>query len=345
MTNVKHKGRELTPHKSSVYQLIGSRTVLTKSPWTFVSLWLKREKKEEALFYWDQAREFHRVSEGLPLQSAPLLLYYCYMNAVKALLSAKNVPFSEIHGVRKHTTAVGNQRKTIVTEGVRIANAGVLPALSGYYQEPELSKTHTLQEIFFNLPFIHRTYCLSFPSQVQMFMPMVEPKYAFDQAMHRSFLRFRMSKDHTSQHTINRLAPAFVPDPAAPGQLRSVADVPVTSAGRPTAADLQQIANLRTALSWNMYYINGAETLWYAKAVTAGPARIARQVPTLVLAAMHHLSELCRYRPLQLASHLAGKYNWLLSEFIQMSPSQFMDEIAAELTGHQFQLPNVRSPS
>jgi hypothetical protein len=83
-------------------------------------------------------------------------------------------------------------------------------------------------------------------------------------------------------------------------------EVPVTSAGRPTSADLQQIANLRTTLSWNMYYINGAETLWYAKAVTAGPARIERQVPTLVLAAMHHLSELCRYRPLQLASHLAG---------------------------------------
>ncbi|MGD9713455.1 MAG: YaaC family protein [Thermomicrobiales bacterium] len=345
MPSVKHKGRELAPHKASVNQIIGSRTVLTKSPWTFVALWLKREKKDEAAFYWEQAREFHRVSEGLPQQSAPLLLYYCYMNAVKALLSARGVPFIERHGVGGYSRATPNQRKSISTEGVRILGAGILPSLSSYYQEPEPSRTHTLQEIFFNLPFIHRTYCLSYPRQVQMFMPMVEPKYAFDPVAHRAFLRFRMSKDHQSQHTINRLGPVFVPDAAQPGYLRSVDDVAVTSAGRPNAPDLASIAALRRALSWDLFYINGAATLWYAKAVTAGPARIARQVPTLVLAAMHHLSELCRYRPLQLASHLDGKYNWLLSEFIQMSPSQFIDEIAAELTGHEFQAPNVRSPN
>src|SRR4051812_26852549 len=53
--------------------------------------------------------------------------------------------------------------------------------------------------------------------------------------------------------------------------------------------------------------------------------------------------EICRYRPLELASHLSGQKNWLLSEFIQMSPVQFIDEIASELTGHQFLMPNVRS--
>ncbi|MGP3712985.1 YaaC family protein [Brucella sp. RRSP16] len=345
MPNVKYKGRELAPHKASINQIIGSRTVLTKSPWTFVALWLKREKKEAAAFYWEQAREFHRVSEGLPLQSAPLLLYYCYMNAAKALLAAKNLPFIERHGVGGYSRATPNQRKSIATEGVRILGAGVLPSLSSYYQEPEMSKTHTLQEIFFNLPFIHRTYCLSYPRQVQMFMPMLDPRFTFDAVTHRSFLRFRMSKDHQTRLTINRLAPTFVPDPAQPGFIRSANDIAVASASRPSAADLNNIAALRRTLSWNLFYINGAETLWYAKARAAGPARIERQVPTLVLAAMHHLSELCRYRPLQLASHLAGKYNWLLSEFIQMSPSQFIDEIAAELTGHEFQAPNVRSPS
>jgi hypothetical protein len=34
-----------------------------------------------------------------------------------------------------------------------------------------------------------------------------------------------------------------------------------------------------------------------------------------------------------------------LSEFIQMSAAQFIDEIAAELTGHQFLVPNVRPAS
>jgi hypothetical protein len=45
---------------------------------------------------------------------------------------------------------------------------------------------------------------------------------------------------------------------------------------------------------------------------------------------------------MELAAFLAGQKNWLLSEFIQMSPPQFIDEIAAELTGYQFMMPNVR---
>src|SRR5262245_36417909 len=94
---VKVRGREVGPHKSVVSPLLNSRNVLTNSPWTFVSLWLKRNRKSRALFYWEQAEEFHRASVGLSLRSAPLLLYYCFMNAAKALLSAKNVSFNERH--------------------------------------------------------------------------------------------------------------------------------------------------------------------------------------------------------------------------------------------------------
>src|SRR5258708_5333834 len=92
-TLIKIKGRVIRPHKAVVAPLFSSRSVLTKEPWTFVSLSLKRERKEEALFYWQQAHTFYTASRGLPLESAPLLLYYSFMNAVKALLSAKSITF------------------------------------------------------------------------------------------------------------------------------------------------------------------------------------------------------------------------------------------------------------
>jgi hypothetical protein len=60
---------------------------------------------------------------------------------------------------------------------------------------------------------------------------------------------------------------------------------------------------------------------------------------------MHRLSELTRYRPAELASLLNTQKNWLLTEFIEMSPQQFVDEIAAEMTGHQILVPNVRVPA
>ncbi len=85
------KNRELTLPKAVVSPDLGSRTVLTNEPWDFVDLALIRERQTEAQFYWRQAREFYTAAQGLPLQSAPLLLYYAFMNATKALLTSKSI--------------------------------------------------------------------------------------------------------------------------------------------------------------------------------------------------------------------------------------------------------------
>src|SRR4051812_16421047 len=92
-------GRILGPHKAIRSARYDTRTVLTNSPWEFVSLWLKRENSLGALIFWNQAREFHEASSGLTLQSAPLLHYYSFMNATKALLSARGIAFDPNHGI------------------------------------------------------------------------------------------------------------------------------------------------------------------------------------------------------------------------------------------------------
>src|SRR5262249_8810534 len=117
---VKLGGRDIGPQKAVVSPLLGARHVLTNTPWTFVSLWLKRSGKDKALFYWQQASEFHKASVGLPLQAAPLLLYYCFLNATKALLTAKGVTFNEHHGVRAHNTRGAVNRISLTNEGIRI---------------------------------------------------------------------------------------------------------------------------------------------------------------------------------------------------------------------------------
>lgn len=162
-------GRDLKPYKAITAPLLGTRAVLTSSPWGFVSLWLKREKKHEALFYWDQAREFHNAASGMPIQASPLLHYYSFMNACKALLKAKAIPFDEHHGLRAHNMRGQTSKITLSNEGVRIMNRGIYAALSAYLGETETSQTHSLQELFFNLPYIHRTYCLTFKNQSRPF--------------------------------------------------------------------------------------------------------------------------------------------------------------------------------
>ena len=336
-------GRELKPHKAIVAPLLGTRTVRTNSPWGFVSLWLKRERRDDALFFWDQAREFYKASVGMTLQSSPLLLYYSFMNATKALLTAKGIAFDPAHGVRAANTRTATDKISSSNETVRILNHGVLPALSSYLGETEPQRVHSLQEIFFNLPFIHRTYCLTYKSQQDMFVPLTDCEYAVDTTTMQAHLRANLSRDFAYRRFVTRLPPSLIS--GLGGNIRTIRSANTTAiSGRslPTQADRDAIVLFNRQLRIDVQYINGAQTLWYVKEVVTGPRRLARFPLTLTLAAMHRLSEICRYRPIELASFLAGQKNWLLSEFIQLAPGQFIDELAAEITGHQFLAPNVR---
>jgi hypothetical protein len=344
ITPVRINGRDVKPHKATISPTLGSRTVLTNSPWDFVSLWLKRQGKADALLFWGQARVFADASQGVPVQSAPLLLYYSFMNAAKALLSAKGVRFDEHHGIRAHNMRGSSRKIALSNEGVRILNKGILPSLSAYLCESEKDVLHSLEEILFNLPCIHRSYCLTYKNQQDLFIPLTDCRYVFNSALGHAYFSANLSKDFGDKKYIKRLPASLTRDPTAADIrcIRSVASVPITKATVSSAMDVAAIADLQRQLRSDIHYINGAQTLWYAKVEVAGPKRLKRSPLTLTLAAMHRLSEICRYRPIELAAFLAGQKNWLLSEFIQMCPSQFIDEISAELTGYQFMQPNVR---
>jgi hypothetical protein len=326
-----------------VSPLLTARTVLTNSPWNFVSLWLRREKKNKAQFFWNQAEVFHTAATGIPLQSAPLLHYYAFMNATKALLVAKGITFRERHGVHGLARGAGT-RLSITSERVEIENHGILPALSAYLGETESVRIHSLQDLFFNLPYIHRTYCLTYRNQTDMYVPLTDCAYVLDGDTSHAYFQANLSRDFQSARVVRRLAPTFVIDAtrANAGAIRSALSVPLTNPRKLTAGDLSQIATLHRRVRQGLHYINGSQTLWYAKSFVAGPRRLSRFSLTMTLAAMHRLSEICRYRPIELASLFAGQKNWLLSEFIELAPTQFLDEIAAEVTGYQFLTPNTR---
>lgn len=338
-------GRKLRPHKAIVTPLFQSRSVLTREPWSYVRLSLKRENETKALFYWEQAKIFHDASNGLPLESAPLLLYYAYLNAAKALLTAKKVTFSPYHGVQEWKTGAAG-RDCLKKEGVVLKTNGVLSSLAAYLGDEELSRKHSLQELFFNMPFIHRTYCLTYKGQRDMFVPLCDCVFVCDSASRQAYLSAKVSKDHLLARIVRRLPTSLVIDPAAgPSMIRSRIAVQLSESHSPTVADLNALVGLHRQLRADLFYINGAQTLWYVKLITKGPTRLERHCSTLILAAMHRLSELCRYHPMDFTSYLDGPANWLLHEFISMASDQYIDEIASELTGHQFFVPNVRPAS
>ena len=318
------------------------RSVLTTDPFNYVDLWLRRQHKTDALFYWRQAQAFYRASQNLPIESAPLVLYYCYMNAAKALLSAKGVVFNPYHGVGAHRMRGANSKAVLSNEGLRIKNDGIVPALAAYFGEMEPSLTHSLEDVLYNLVFIHRTYCLSNPRDRERFLPLKDVDFVRDKDTGEVWFQAR-PVDDADWSFFKRALPAEVtPNTDGTRGFTSVGRIHWAKANKPSASELNALRGLNTSLRRALHYINGAQTLWYLK--STGPYEINRQSITLTLAAMHRLSEICRYGPAILNSFLSGQKNWLLSEFVTMSPSQFLDEVACEMTGHQVMIPNVRAP-
>jgi len=347
MPTLRINGRDVGPHKATSSPNLGARTVLTNSHWEYVALWLRRQRKADALFYWQQAQTFARAAEGMPVDSAPLLLYYSFMNATKALLSAKAVPFHEHHGVRAHNTRGPSSKIALSNEGVKVMQRGIAPALSQYLSEAETSTQHSLEDLLFNIPCIHRTFCLTYKSQNDLFIPLTECRIEFDPTSSTAHFSAKLSRDFSGPTFIRRLPPSLIADATVNDgrTIRSAANIPAAGQIANTTAEIAAVATFLKTLRPDLNYIAGSQTLWYAKAVVTGPARLKRSPLTCTLLAMHRLSEICRYRPMELASFLNGQKNWLLTEFIRMSPPQFLDELSAELTGQQFMLPNVRPAS
>jgi hypothetical protein len=341
---IRINGRDLGLHKATTDPVLGARNVLTSSPWEYVTLWLKRARKDAALFYWQQAQTFSLAATALPVTSAPLLLYYGYMNATKALLSAKKIPFDEHHGIRAHNMRRNSRKIALSNEGVRLMTRGIAPALSQCLGETEPTTTHSLEDLLFNLPCIHRTFCITYRNQQDLFIPLTDCGLVYEPASGAAYFAGKLSQDVAGWKVLRRLPSCLVADLTTNDgrSIRSRDSVELKSPNPRNVTDIASLASLLRSLRLDVNYIAGAQTLWYAKAVVRGPARLKRSPLTCTLMAMHRLSELCRYRPIELASFLGGQKNWLLTEFIRMSPPQFIDELSAELTGQQFMIPNVR---
>jgi uncharacterized protein (UPF0332 family) len=318
------------------------KTVLTLEPFDYVDLWLRRQHKEEALFYWRQARDFHRAAQGLPMESAPLVLYYCFMNAAKALLASKEVAFSPHHGVGAHRMRGENSKVVLSNEGIVIKQSGIVSTLAKYFGETEREQKHSLEDVLYNIVYVHRTYCLSYPNKRERFLPLKDLAFVRDSETSEVWFTANAVDDADWKFFRKHLPPEVTGASGGAATVNSVAKIMWSTLDKPTDAELAELSGLNKQLRRVLHYINGAHTLWYLK--STGSHEIDRRPITLTLAAMHRLSEICRYKPSELRSFLDGQKNWLLSEFVAMAPTQFLDQIACEMTGHQIMIPNVRNP-
>ena len=334
--------KKLTLHKATIHPDFSSKTVLAKDTWDYVRMWLTRKQKEDALFYWEQAEQFHRATLQLPNTSSTLTAYYCFLNAVKALFSVHSTVVSEAHGVTGDTSS---QNALLSHEIVKFKPGGVLGSLCSYLEEPATATQYTLKDILYNLVYIHRAYHLTFSSQPELFIPITKPIFVKKPSANEAWFCAEIyDKRYKNQHTIKKLPTGFESDnsPDYPKDkyiIRRTNRFLWRHGNNHRPRNIERLENYHKTLRKNVYYIHGATRLWYIKRKCGPKGIINRSSLTLTYAAMHRLSELARYNPMLLRKHLETQHNWLLSEFIATACTQFIDEISSEITGQEFMTP------
>lgn len=328
-------------HKATIEPTFNKKSILADNPWEYIELWIKRKGNKKALFYWQQAQGFYKATKSLPKTSSPLTAYYCFLNATKALLEVKGVTYADRHGV---TGSMDGNIASLANENIKFQPNGVLSEFSRLLGEPVNGEVYTFKELIYNLCYIHRAYTLTYSTEPELFFPISYPHFVRIVGQNYAYLTAEIKSDYyKNQNTINKLPSTFERDLGFPDNhiIRKKGRFGWQSGQANKAANLQRLKNYHCAVRKDIHYIYGSSELWYFK--RGGINNLIDKSPlTLTFALMHRLSEMSRYDPIRLQRHFDNQHNWLLSEFINLAPKQFIYGIACEISGKEFKVPGIR---
>lgn len=356
-TDITIDGHQLCPREAFNPGSLKSETVLTHSPWGYVEMWLKQRQKQpkykEALSYWNQAQDFYKASVGMHKNSAALPAYYCILNATKTLLAVNGgLPEGKPqHGVTGEY--VEGRGVVLKNEGCKIFKGEsnnlykLLRQLHGEKIEKwEWEKNdkgsefrkYSLKTVLYNIPFIHRAFVLTYPGTSELFIPLINPKFVHD-SEHNIFFQAKLNAQWSDGRKLRYLPEGYKVNAGNDKSDEYLLNFDCKHKWNKNETSINWYLNVRERLR----YIYGTKSLWYLK--TTHKEALELCTLPLVFAAMHLLSEIARYNPQRLQKHFEAKHNWLLSEFLEHAPSQFINRVASEITGHTFLPPGFRKES
>lgn len=315
----------------------GSKTILVDDNWDFVELWLRRHKKKDALFFWRQARAFHDADQHLTKLSSPLTSYYSALNATKALLTAKGITYAPYHGL---SGASNGNRVNLANEMVILQGTGVLPELCRLLGEGVNGERYSLKDLFYNLAYIHRAYCVTFGSVKELFVPISDAKFVRKEKSSECWFAATIHDKKYQHKGIMDSLRGLERDSGDPTKFvirKKKRFAWIWGGNKKTNLESLRVEHQKVRSITN--YIHGVTRLWYIKRTENLPSVIERSHLTLTLMALHRISEIARYDPRLLERHFNSQHNWLLSQFLERALVQFIDECSAEITGHDFMTP------
>jgi len=321
--------------------------IVTADIWAFfrhmATSKLPQGEQRQALAFIEQAFEFCEAASNPRLGSRPLLYYYSFLNLAKMFLLIRKVRLAVApkHGI---SDPKANEKKRLRLEGqaVRMVKCArnhselfpeFVKALGKTVSEPANVK---VIDLLSQIPAIHRTFC-----KVVGAKPAFLPVARFHLLKHKNHIHVRMvikRNDDDVKKTLSsiRKSTAF-------SKLFTQVSVPQEHADQIWFDDMEGVRGVKrgvdTAIKtlakrvreigvWSILTTTG-----YRFYLANLPA--AKVLPGLAstYAVMFYLGSITRYKPYDFDSLFAGKYSWLISEFLRTSPMQFLYGLAGHIAG------------
>lgn len=325
----------------------GEQHVLSNDPWAFLSSHLQtklankrganRERIQRALYYASTAEDFYRAARSVSLPAKGTLYYYGMLDIVKAFLSLRGADLEatfEHHGLMLPLGKPLTVEAKPKVRGAFNVFAHFCEALGRGIKNPT---NFGLKEILSHVPEVHSIYVSLGHSAKRKLLPV---KIEFQVNLNKDYLFTELIYDKEQEAKVD--ASRFLKGERAlyfkdgcPRDQKVVYRAKRRKSFTRHNLDRKYKNILKEYSKFDVIPILTSQGYRYYVDLRPG------DVPHLAfsLMAMFYLGSAARYRPLEIRSLLDGPLRPLVSEFVSLTPRQFLYQLASLTTGRECVIP------
>ncbi|WP_275100499.1 YaaC family protein [Sedimenticola hydrogenitrophicus] len=325
----------------------GEQHILASDPWAFLSSHLQvklsksrgnnKEKIERALYFAGLAEDFYNAAESIPLPAKGTLLYYGMLDLAKCYLSLNDVQLETTHEHHGLNLPLGKVN-TVEVKGRMKDAINIFSSFSENLGSPIIHPIEVnFQQALSHVPEIHGIYTSLGHIKKRKLLP-INIEFQVNGARDKIFTEIVFQKEQESKVETNRFLKGERTKYFKEGYPRQ--GMVVYRAKRRksyTKDNLGRIYKNILAEYKKHDIVTILTTQGYRYYVDLRPGKFPSICYTLL--AMFYLGSAARYRPLEIKSLLDGELRPLVSEFVSLSPRQYLYQMVSLVTSKECVIP------
>jgi len=333
--------------------------IFSTSPWGIIRQSIEDTvtgtSRDQAIAFIAQAEDFYRSASSSTLITAkPLLLYYCFLNLVKAFVLQKGLKPEYLraqHGLQEGILTNGTEFTDSFLKAFRSKATDVnvfddfQNALNGN-SFPNTGKTFELQRLTPQLLQGHRVWCEAANAN-ERFVEVSGIDYLYDGNLKLVWLVVNIFADDLSRFAITRKK--FLSESGLDVKFREVTSnviingrkllkfeqtTPLSYTGRPADKIAELVALLRPMIWTTAMKIPPYRKNYFYLCPPSDKQNLMDQMLS-IYACFYYFGSITRYRPHLFERILKGKFGSHIQEVISNIPQQFIYLIASEFAGRE----------